>query len=126
MRILIVDDIRGWREYHAGIVKQLFPEAGIVTAECAKDAYDIVFQNTKTPFDIIITDMQMETDYEPLYAGEWLIERIKELSSYYRTKIVIISATYNIQNIADRFGVSYIRKGTARTIPDSYLILKES
>ena len=66
----------------------------------------------------------MENDFEPKYAGEWFVEQIKTFHSYISTKIVIISAAYNINYIAENLGVSYIRKSTARNFPDSYDFLR--
>ena len=120
-RILIVDDIQGWRDYHSSILTELFENnCEITTCSSAKEGYDTVMENNNTPFDIIITDLQMESNFEPKYAGEWLVEQIKTFNNYYKTKIIIISATYNIKNIADNLGVLYLRKSTARSLPDSY------
>ena len=77
-KILVVDDIKGWRDYHSYIMNELFEHANIQTAESARDGYDKLMENNDVPFDIILTDMQMETDYEPDYAGEWLIKEIKK------------------------------------------------
>ena len=77
MKILIVDDVKGWRDYHSSIVKGIFSEAEIVTAESAREGYDRLLEYNDTPFDIILTDMQMEIDFEPKYAGEWFVEQIK-------------------------------------------------
>ncbi len=125
MKVLIVDDIKGWRDYHSQIISGLFEAVEIQTAESARDGYDKLLENNNEPFDIILTDMQMEPDFEPKYAGEWFIEQIKTFKSYINTKIVIISAAYNINLIAENYGVNYIRKGTARSFPDAYSFLKE-
>ncbi|MBE7711955.1 MAG: response regulator [Cyanobacteria bacterium SIG31] len=125
MKILIVDDIKGWRDYHSYIMNELFENTEIQTAESAREGYDKILENNEIPFDIIITDMQMESDFEPKYAGEWFIEQIKTFKNYKNTKIVIISAAYNIPTIAENYGVDYIRKGTARSFPDAYNFLNE-
>ena len=125
MKILIVDDVKGWRDYHSYIMNGLFENAEIQTAESARDGYDKLLENNEGPFDIIITDMQMESDFEPKYAGEWFIEQIKTFKNYKNTRIVIISAAYNIPAIAENYGVDYIRKGTARSFPDAYKFLAE-
>ena len=125
MKILIVDDVKGWRDYHSYIMNELFENAEIQTAESARDGYDKILENNESPFDIIITDMQMESDFEPKYAGEWFIEQIKTFKNYKNTRIVIISAAYNIPAIAENYGVDYIRKGTARSFPDAYKFLAE-
>ena len=125
MKILIVDDVKGWRDYHSYIMNELFLNAEIQTAESAREGYDKILENNESPFDIIITDMQMESDFEPKYAGEWFIEQIKTFKNYKNTRIVIISAAYNIPAIAENYGVDYIRKGTARSFPDAYKFLAE-
>ena len=106
-------------------MNELFENAEIQTAESARDGYDKIIENNESPFDIIITDMQMESDFEPKYAGEWFIEQIKTFKNYKNTRIVIISAAYNIPAIAENYGVDYIRKGTARSFPDAYKFLAE-
>ena len=125
MKILIADDVKGWRDYHSYIMNELFENAEIQTAESAREGYDKLLENNECPFDIIITDMQMESDFEPKYAGEWFIEQIKTFKNYKNTRIVIISAAYNIPAIAENYGVDYIRKGTARSFPDAYKFLAE-
>ena len=125
-KILVVDDIKGWRDYHSLVLKNLFAgDCEIQTADSAREGYDKLMENNSSPFDIILTDMQMEADFEPKYAGEWFIEQIKTFKNYYKTRIVIISATYNINVIADNYGVEYIRKSTARNYPDAYDFLAE-
>lgn len=125
-KVLIVDDIKGWRDYHSGFVKGLFgDECEIITAESAREGYDKLLENNNSPFDIILTDLQMESDFEPKYAGEWFVEQIKTFKNYYKTKVFIISASYNVNIIAENLGVNYIRKSTAKTFPDVYGQLKD-
>lgn len=119
-KILIVDDIKGWRDYHSSRVTEILGECSITIAESAREGYDKLLESNNDPFDIIITDMQMENDFEPKYAGEWFIEQIKTLKNYSKTNIIIISAAYNIQTIAQNHGTKYLRKQTARNFPDSY------
>lgn len=111
-RVLIVDDIKGWRDFNSNVIEELFDnDVEIETAECAKEAYDILLQ--EKPFDIILTDLQMEEDFSPKFAGEWLVEQIKTFIRYINTKIVIISASYNARIVADNLGVQCIPKPTA-------------
>ena len=126
MKILIADDIQGWVDYHSAIVSKMFPDADIITVNSAKEGYDKLMEYNDNPFDIIITDMQMEEDFEPKYAGEWFIEQIQTFKNYSKTKIVIVSATYNISSIAANYQVDYIKKQTARNFPEAYEILKEA
>ena len=126
MRILIVDDVQGWRDYHSKIMKEMFPESDIYLAESARIGYDFLLHNTTNPFNIIISDLQMEEDFEPKYAGEWFVEQIKTFNAYSKSKIVIVSAAYNIKHIAETLNVEYISKPTAYNFPDSYSFLKNN
>ena len=110
-RILIVDDTKSWILFHTETIKQLYGDIfDITVAESATQAIDIVKHNIDNPFDLIITDLQMETDFEPLNAGEWLIEQVNSFSSYKNTQIVIISAMYNIEMIARKYNVECLSK----------------
>ncbi len=126
MKILIVDDVKGWRDYHSLRISEIFENAHIQTAESAGEAYDKLLENNEEPFDIIITDMQMEQDFEPKYAGEWFIEQIKTFKNYCKSRIVISSATYNVRQIAEHYGVECIPKKTALNFPDAYDFLRLS
>lgn len=123
-KVLIVDDVAGWVEYHANAIENLFDEVEIHKAYSAKEGYDKLLENHKSPFDIIITDLQMEEDYEPKFAGEWFVEQIKTFKQYLNTKIYIISASGSIKHIAEILGVECIPKQTARNFPDSYDVMK--
>ena len=125
IKILIVDDVKGWRDYHSSRVKEVFLDAEIVTADSARVGYDKLLEHNEMPFDIILTDMQMESDFEPKYAGEWFVEQIKTFKNYSKTKVVIISAAYNVKHIAKVLNVECIPKATARNFPDSYLMLRD-
>ena len=111
--------MKGWQDFNSNVVNEIFDRnVEITTADCAKDAYDILL--TQKPFDVIITDMQMEEDFSPKFAGEWLIEQIKSFSRYTSTKVIIISASYNARQIAEAFGVGCIPKSTALKCLSAY------
>lgn len=121
-KVLIVDDVKGWREQHYLILRELLGDnVDFQWAASAREAYDIIYNNMNTPFDLVVTDLQMEEDFAPKYAGEWFVEQVKLLSAYANTRIVIISATYNIQLIAEGLGVHYLSKSLASKFPQSYL-----
>lgn len=122
-KILIVDDVEGWRNYHSVVMNELFENPEIQTASSAKEGYDKLLQNNDFPFDLILTDLQMESDYEPKYAGEWFVEQIKTFPKYYKTRVVIISATSNISYIAESLNVDYIPKSRAINFPECYNIV---
>lgn len=118
-RALIVDDMAGWRSFHSNVLREIFKDdIEIETADSASCAYDILLQ--QKDFDFIITDLQMEEDYSPKYAGEWLVEQIQTFNCYKTTKVVMISASYNIKQIAETHGVLCIPKSTATTCLSAY------
>ena len=120
-KVLIVDDVKGWRDFNSNIAKLLFGEDLVLdTAESAQQAYDKILENNNEPYDIVITDMQMENDFAPKYAGEWLVEQIKMLSKYYKTKIVMVSASSNIRQVAESLGIDCIPKSTAINCISAY------
>lgn len=114
-RILIVDDVPGWVRFHEQNIRHLnIPNIKIDTAISAREALSKLEVSIDNPYDVIFTDLQMESDFLPKYAGEWLIEQIKTFKEYNSTKIVIISASPNIRIIAERNQVLYLSKTIAR------------
>lgn len=115
MKILIVDDVPGWLRFHSNNLEYLNIEnLQIDTALNAADALSKAETEIDEPYDVIFTDMQMESNYLPKLAGEWLIEQIQMLKEYKNTKIVIISASPSIELIAKKYGVKYLSKFKAR------------
>ena len=114
-RILIVDDVPGWIRFHKNNIEYLnIQDLEIDTADCAKKALDKIEASIDSPYSTIFTDLQMESDYLPKLAGEWLIEQIRTYKYYNNSKIVIISASPSLQRIAERNNVLYLPKITAR------------
>lgn len=115
-RILIVDDVPGWVRFHKNNIEYLnIPEIEIDTANSAREALNKIEASIDAPYDVIFTDMQMESDFLPMLAGEWLIRQIKTYDKYYKnSKIVIVSASPSIKQIAQRNGVLYLPKSTVR------------
>ena len=123
---LIVDDSYSWRKHHESVIKHLYGDnANITLADSAREANDILYQNIANPFDVIFTDMQMESEFLPLYAGEWLIEQIQNLRQYCNTRVVIISATPSIRLIAEKYNTDYIPKYNCRDIESYKKILNQ-
>ena len=115
MKVLVADDSIGWRNYHEKLLSAMGLD--VTVADWARDAYSLAFQ---TPYDLVVTDLQMEDDFAPQYAGEWLVERIKELKGYLNVPILIVSASYNIEQIADNYGVHCMAKAVAANNPTAY------
>ena len=113
-KILIVDDSRGWLDYHQSSLKEIYGDKFVLeTADSARAGYDIVYNNLYTPYDLIISDLQMESDFEPKHAGEWFVEQVKKLNEYKNVPIIIVSAAYNIRSIANRLEVNCLPKASA-------------
>lgn len=118
MKVLIVDDSYSWQEFHKNAIEEIFIELDITdytidTANRAREGYEFIMQNDKSPYNLIITDLQMEEDFSPQYAGEWLVKQIRNFKSHLNTKIIISSGAYNIKQIAENLGVKYIPKRIA-------------
>ena len=115
-KVLVVDDQNGWRNFNSKTVYEILGNDIILdTASCAKEGYSKLLESKENPYDFLLTDMQMENDFYPLMAGEWLIEQAQNLSFCYKTKIIIISATANIRLIAGHYNVDCIPKSVAAT-----------
>ncbi len=124
-KILITDDSQSWVKHHFEVIKQLFGDKyEIDTAFSAKQANEKIYLNEDAPYDIIMTDMQMESDFLPLFAGEWLIEQIQKLPKYLNCKIVICSAAQNIKLIAEKYNVDYLPKYNCRNINNYFEVFK--
>lgn len=115
-KILIVDDVPGWVRFHKNNIEYLdISDVEIDTAFCAKNALSKIECSIDNPYCTIFTDLQMESNFLPKTAGEWLIEQIKTYDKYYKdTKIVIVSASPIIERIAKKHGVFYIPKTIIR------------
>ena len=122
-KVLIVDDSPKWVSYHKEVIEEIFAnEVTIDVAYSAKQALEKITASIDESYDIILTDMQMEPDFIPLYAGEWFIKQVQFFNEYKNTKIIIISATSNIKQIAEKYGVDYIPKYKCNDI-SSYTVV---
>lgn len=123
-RILIAEDSPEWKRFHSSLLKE-YKNANLefIITDCAKDALKLIRDNLKNPFDLILTDLQMETDFHPKFAGEWLVKEIKRFNEYKKTPIVVISAAYNIGFIAHTLGADYLSKRSLVNNPNSYYLM---
>ena len=101
-KILVVDDSPAWRMFHKNNLEEVFTELDIADYKIdygtsGREGYDFVMQNHDNPYDLIISDLQMEEDFAPKFAGEWFIEQVKTFNKYFNTKIIICSGCYNIK-----------------------------
>lgn len=125
-KILIVDDSKGWLEYHYSALREFYgTEYVLETADSGRKAYDMVYNNLKIPYSLIISDLQMELDFEPKHAGEWFVEQVKKLKEYQNVPIIIISASYNVRSVASKLGVNCLPKAIAARDLTSYRLAME-
>ena len=121
MKVLVVDDQSGWRNFNSQAVYDILGnDTAVDVASSAAEGYSKLLESKEKPYDYLLTDMQMESDYLPKLAGEWLIEQAKNLSFCYKTKIIIISATPQIRNIAENYGVFCIPKSVAAVSKEAF------
>ena len=115
-KVLIVVDVPGWIRFHQNYINYLNIEGLVLdSANSAREGVSKIEASIDEPYDVIFTDLQMESDFLPKLAGEWFIEQIKTYDKYYKnSKVVIISASPNIKTIAERNGVLYLPKTVAR------------
>ena len=123
-RILIAEDSSEWQRFHAEQLRsynKLNLEFDI--ASSARDALELAQQNINNPYDLIVSDLQMETEFLPEFAGEWFVKNLKNIKEYENTPVVLISATYNIAFIASSLGVDYLSKRSIVSSPLSYFFM---
>ena len=121
-KILIAEDTPQWQAFQIELLNQHYKDKIHCTiCNCAKEAVEIL--RTNKDFDLIVTDLQMETDFHPDFAGEWLIKQLQNTTPYNNNQIVIVSATYNIGFIAHRLGVDYLSKRVLINYPEAYISL---
>jgi len=110
-RVLIVDDTLSWVKFNQNLLDSFFPRMfEITTAQSAWDARMTVVDNLEMPFDLIMTDLQMDNFGDDTLAGEWLVEQIQAMREYSNVKILIISGMPNIKTVAEQHNVAYISK----------------
>ena len=126
MKILAVDDSFDWLNTHTMMCMEVFGEdVKLVLANSAFEGLNIYKDEyADDPFDLVITDLQMESDFEPMYAGEWLTKEIREINS--QQNILIISTAYNIELIARNYNADYLSKRTIATDPLNYKLKLKS
>ena len=123
-RILIVEDSLEWQKVHITLLHAYSRiPLDVKIASNARDGLKYIEENLKTPFDLILTDLQMETDFHPEFAGEWLVKQIKQIKEYKNVPIVIISATYNIDFIASSLGVDSLSKRSLINNSNNYNLM---
>lgn len=104
-RALVAEDLSEWQKFHiVGLKSYDRCQMDFYIADNARAALKIAEEQKEDSFDVIITDLQMETEFEPEYAGEWLIKQLKQMKEYKDVPVIIVSAAYNIEFVANSLG----------------------
>lgn len=123
-RILIAEDSLEWQKVHITLLHSYLQiPVNVTMASSAREGLEFVQDNLKTPFDLILTDLQMETEFLPEFAGEWFVKSIKNIPQYSKVPIIIISAAYNIGFIANSLGVGSLSKRSLINNTNSYNLM---
>ena len=105
-KILIVDDSLEWLSSHSTLIKKVYPE--LFELDFCKSAAEAILNLRESQPELVITDLEMEKVENKLYAGELLIENVQEF--YPEAKILIVSAAYDIDKIAQKYNVEFASK----------------
>ena len=121
-RILIAEDSLQWQKFHESLLSQYVSKYDIFyeIASSARAALSLIEESFENPYDLIFSDLQMESDFHPDFAGEWFIRNLKQIPSYVNKPVIIVSASYNISFIASSLGVDYLSKRSLINNPQSY------
>lgn len=110
-KVLIVDDTLSWLKFNQNLIETFFPKVFDITAvQTAWEARMAAVDNLEIPYDLIITDLQMENFGDDTLAGEWLIQQLKGFKEYSKSKFLVISGMTSIKHIAERNNVAFISK----------------
>lgn len=119
-KILIVDDSPEWIKYHLSLLNSYSgPDCFDIDFEMsAKSGFNRVLKNSKTPYNLIISDLEMEEILEESYAGAWFVRNILKREECKDSKIIIISGSHDIKEVAEEFKVDFIPKHILHNNPD--------
>jgi len=110
IRILVAEDNIEWTNFYKDMFRNLFDGENIHTdyASSAKEGFNAVIKNN--PYDLVISDLEMEQVFDEPYAGMWLVKNLKNNEKCKNTRFIIISAAYNAADIAKSLNSDYILK----------------
>jgi len=109
LRIFIAEDSPEWIRFHLDLLHQLLEEETFeVDYEMsARASFNKILKN---PYDLIISDLEMEDILGESYAGKWLVRNILKKEECKNSKIIIISGSPDIQAVAKELKVDFIPK----------------
>ncbi|MFI3301197.1 MAG: response regulator [Candidatus Gastranaerophilales bacterium] len=126
-KVLIVDDSPNWLKYHTQMINIIYyNNVKIDLANSAIEGVGCIERELDTPYDLILTDMQMEMNFLPLFAGEWFIKEVKTFKEYNNSQIIAISAATNLSEIASKYSVDFLPKYNCENIDNYKKVIKNN
>lgn len=120
MRFLAVDDSIQWLNFHKNNILAMLPDAQVDFAMSGAQGWEKVLAQPDNYYDIILCDMQMEYITGEEFAGQWLIKRLTASGKCTKSKIAVVSAVFNIEEVAKNLGVDYISKSSLASNPANF------
>ena len=112
MKILAVDDSFECIKFHRKLFNYLFADTDFELdfEMSARAGYNKVLGSADEPYNLIISDLEMENMEDEVYAGIWFVRNILQREECRDSRIIIVSGSYDIDRIAEGLGVYYIPK----------------
>ena len=112
IKILIVEDSPEWIQFHIKLLNELLENDSfeIDFEMSARAGFNKVIKKPETRYDLIISDLEMEEILGEHDAGSWLIMNILKTEECKNSKILIISGSHDINQVAKEFNVDFIPK----------------
>jgi len=120
IKILIVEDSPEWIKFHINLLNQLF-ETDLIEIDfemSARAGFNRVIKKSETCYDLIISDLEMEEIFGENYAGSWFVRNILKREECKNSKILIISGSHDIKEVAKGFNVDFIPKYALSNNPE--------
>ena len=101
IKILIVEDTPQWIKFHTNLLNNYFENNSceIDFEMSARSGFNRIIENQETRYDLIMS-----------YAGIWFIRNILKRKECKNSKILIISASFDINYVAKELNVDFIAK----------------
>jgi len=120
IKILIVEDSPEWIKFHINLLNEILEQDSfeIDFEMSARAGFNKVIKKSETRYDLIISDLEMEEILGENYAGSWLVRNILKRDECKNSKILIVSGSHDIKEVAKGFNVDFIPKYALSNNPE--------
>ncbi|OGH97279.1 MAG: hypothetical protein A2039_03035 [Candidatus Melainabacteria bacterium GWA2_34_9] len=120
IKILIVEDSLEWIKFHINLLNEILEQDSfeIDFEMSARAGFNKVIKKSETRYDLIISDLEMEEILGENYAGSWLVRNILKRDECKNSKILIVSGSHDIKEVAKGFNVDFIPKYALSNNPE--------